>query len=497
MNIQIERLENHTARLTVPIDLNLLEKAKQEAARKISKKVAIPGFRKGKIPYRILVKYVGEGAIVEEAVEKLGNDLYKQALDEAKIEPYGPGSIDDFKLEPEPTLTFTVPMRPTTDLANYRSLRIEFNAPVVEDERVNRSLNQLQESYALIEESRQPVALGNRVTMELYAKLIEDEASPKVESQSEEASPSSEEAHDHHDDHDHEHHHDHGLGDGEFIHEHNAVLLLVEDRDEPAPGFRQALVGANPGEERTFELTYPDNKEEYEALAGKRAQFLVKLKKVETVTLPILNDDFAARVTETEEKKLTLLELRVRMRENLQKALENDAKSQFADEALDKIVEGAVISFPEVMIDDQTEDYFSRLDQELRRQKMTLDDYIRLSGRTREEMKADYRETAVRNIKRSLTLREIMVAEQLQISEEKIEQEIDRMVAQLGDQGQNMRGALDTPQMRENISDNLIQQEIFDRMVAIVKGEAPELVQKVEEVTPVVSEITTEGETAQ
>src|SRR5262249_40382005 len=161
------------------------------------------------------------------------------------------------------------------------------------------------------------------------------------------------------------------------------VLILGEDNEEPAPGFKQALVGGNVDEEREFEVTYPDDKEEWgEELAGKRAKFKVKIKKIETMTLPVLTDDFAARLTKKEEKPLTLLELRIRVRENLQQSTERRAKSDYAAEVLDKLVDKATIAYPEALVNDQIDNYLERLDRDLRQQGLTLDDYIRITGKS-------------------------------------------------------------------------------------------------------------------
>lgn len=504
MNIQTERLEDHTAQLTVPIDGNRLDQAKQEAARKISKRVTIPGFRKGKVPYRILVQYVGEPAILEEAVEILSNSLYKKALEEAQVDPYGPGTVEDLKLEPEPTIIFKVPLQPTVDLANYRAVREDYEKPTVEDDQVNKAMRQLQEQNAVIEESSQPVAPDNRVTMELYGKLIDEpnaEGETKAEIEEKPADEHAEHEHDHdHEEHEHEghtHDHDHGLDGEEFIHEHSATMILGEENEEPAPGFKQALMGANLGEERVFELTYPDDKDEYEEFAGKRAQFKVKILKIETMTMPSLNDDLAARITEKEEKPLTLLELRMRTRENLQKSMENDAQSRYAADVLDKIVDQATVSYPEMMVDDQSEDYLNRMDQELRRQRLTLEDYIRISGKSRDDLKADYRDAAIRNIKRGLVLREIMKTENIEVPDSAVDAEIDKMMEQFGEQGASLRSALDTPSMRSNIKDDLLQRGVLDRISAIAKGEAPELNKPEEQSTPGSNPETVEGETAQ
>jgi trigger factor len=495
LNIQTERLDDHTARFTVALDAARLEAAKQEAAKKLAKRVNIPGFRKGKVPYRILVSYVGEGALIEDAIEILGNDIYKEALDASGVEPYGPGQLEDFKLEPEPTLTFVVPMQPTVDLGDYRSTRREWHDPVVTDEDVNKSMRLLQEQEAVIEESQQPVAPGNRVTVEMYAALIDEDG--------EKAEGEGEEEHDH--DHDHEHaegeehhHHDHGLGGNEFIHEHEAVLVLGEENEEPAPGFKQALFGAAVGEEREFEVTYPDDAEEWgEELAGKKAKFKVVIKKIENMTLPELTDDFAARVTEKEEKPLTLLELRMRMRENLQTTLERRAKSEFAGQVLDELVSKATIAYPEALLEDQIENYLQRLDRDLRQQGLTLDDYMRITGKTREDVMADYRDVAIQNVKRSLVLREVMRAEKVDVTESRVDEEINKMLGQFGEQAEQMRGLLDTPAMRENVRNDLLDQSVMDRIVAIAKGEAPDLdAEPVEDTSSTSAEVSQEGESA-
>jgi trigger factor len=483
LNIQTERLDNHKARFTVTIDTARLEQAKQSAARKLSQRVNIPGFRKGKAPYRIIQQYFGDAAILEDAIELLGNDLYKQALDESGIDPYGPGALEDFKIEPEPSLTFVVPLQPTVDLGDYRSIRMEFSVPEVEDVQVDRAMRRLLEDYALVEESRQPVALGNRVTMELYAATIEeDEESASAE---------------HSEEHDHEHDHDHGLGGNEFIHEHQAVFSFDPESEEPVPGFREALIGATVDEERVFELTYPDDEKEYEELAGKRARFKAIIRKIEVVTLPTLNDEFAARVTEKEEKPLTLLELRMRMRENLQQAVERNQKSRFATEVLDKLVEQATIAYPEEMIDDQSERYLERLDQDFRRQGLTLDDYMKITNKDRDALKREYHDIAVRTVKRSLVLREVMRAESIEVSDEMIDSELDRMLSQFGEQRSAMRPYFDTPDMRGNIREDLLQQSVMDRIVAIARGEAPTVAASTSDETPsTVDENANQGETS-
>lgn len=507
MNIQTERLENHTARFTVEVDVDRLEKAKQSAARKIAKQVNIPGFRRGKAPYKILVNYVGEGAILEEAIEELGNEVYKDALGEADIDPYGMGQLEDFKVEPTPTFTFTVSLQPTVDLGDYRSIRLDYTPPTVEDEAVNRAMKLLQEQQAVVEESHQPVAIGNRVTLDLHSYFTdgkgaeenkgEMEGQPAAETAPE--SPESEHAHEHEQ---HEHAEESPAGgihahmheeDDVFIHEHDLVVRLAEDDDPIAPGFKEALVGASVGDEREFELTFPDDEGEYEDLAGRKVKFHTVVKKIETMTLPALTDELAARLTQSEEKPLTLLELRVRVRENLQREAERQAKSNYANEVLDKIIDQAAIAFPEDLVIEQTETLLNDLDRRLRQQGLTLEDYYKVSNKSKGDLMADYREPAIGVVRHSLVLLELVRAENVTIADQDIDQQINAMLVQFGEQAAGLRQAFDTPQMRSNIANDLIQEKVMDRIAEIAMGKAPS--QPSPEATSAPSETT--GESAE
>lgn len=474
MNIQTERLENHTARLTVEVEAAQLEKAKQDAARKIARQVNIPGFRKGKAPYRVLVNYLGEGAILEEAVETLSNQVYKNVLDEAEVEPYGPGSLEDFSIEPQPTFKFVVPLQPTVDLGNYRDIRLEYEAPVIEDKAVDDQLKAFLEREALIEESSKPVAAGNRVTLSMKAEYLD------VEDTEDEAADSAEEAeaHDHDHEHDHDHDHDHDEKDRVFIDNDNMVFRLTEER-EPAPGFTEALIGATAGERRDFEITYPDDTEEYEHLAGRHVKFDVTIQKIETVTLPELNDEFAARVSppkEEGEEPPTLLQLRMNIREELQNEANEAADSAYAQQVLDKIIEQAAFAYPEMLVTDEIEHLLRHLDSDLRRSGLTLDDYMKVANKSREDLRDDYRDNAVASIKRSLAVRELIRAEQLTISDEQVSSEIDKIAAQFGEQAAAFRSIYEGGTMRDNLRNDLLYRQVMERIASIGKGEAPELV---------------------
>jgi len=462
LNIQTERLEDHTARLTVEIEATRFEKAKQQAARNISRKVNIPGFRKGKAPYRILANFVGEEAIVAEAVEQLGEDVYKSVLKESDVEVYGTAELEDFTLEPLPTFKFRVPLQPSIDLNDYRSVRLDYEEPVITDEDVDNAINSLLEQHAVIEDSQGPVQIGHRVTVDIHGVFVDEEQ------------PDEDDADEDHEAHDHEHDDviDERLHEAPnyLLHRHDMQIILEADR-EIAPGFAKAMEGATLGELRTFELTYPDDDEEHGELAGRTVRFDVVVKKIENRTLPVLNDDFAARVTEQEDQPLTLLQLRMRIRENLEAAAEMDARSEYAWKVVDKIAEQATISYPEELVKDESN---RLIDNAMRRMNISRDDYLRLTQQTEDDLLEQFHEPAIRSIQRGLVLREIIEREGIEITEDQLEKEIANfVVAQFGEeQAASFRTLFEDKAMRETMRTDLLQERVLDHIVAIAKGEA-------------------------
>lgn len=449
MNIQTERLENHTACFTVEVDMERLEKAKQAAAGRLAKRVDVPGFRRGKAPYKVLMNYVGEAAILEDAVEILGNEVYKDALDQSEVKPYGPGSLEDFTITPQPTFKFVVPLQPTVDLGDYRSVRVPYEAPVIEDKTVDEALKNLQERHALIEESHQPVAKGNRVTLRLIGTFV-DEPAEETEGETEgEAKPAV------------------------FIDRDDLLFMLTEDR-EPAPGFSDALVGAVVDERREFEITYPEDEEEFQGMSGRKVKFDATVKKIETVTLPALNDDFAARVTESEEKPLTLLELRMRIREDLQKQVEAQALEEYANHVLHEMMEKATVAFPEALVEDQLDHLLQQVDADLRQRRLTLEDYMKVTGKTRDDLRNDYREQAVHTIEHGLVEQELIRAENITVTDDELNAEIDRIASQFGEQASSLRRMYERREMRDNLRSQLVNRKMRERIVAIARGQLPD-----------------------
>jgi trigger factor len=231
------------------------------------------------------------------------------------------------------------------------------------------------------------------------------------------------------------------------------------------------MVGVTVGETREFELTVPDDKEVYdEDIVGRQVAFEVTAKKIETVTLPALNDEFAARMTEDEDEPLSLLQLRLRVRENLQQELERRSKNDYSQSVLDAIVEQATIAYPEEMVSDQANGMLDELDNRMRQQGINLDTYMRVTGKSREDLIEEYHEPAVEQLKRQLTMLEIVHAENLQVGADQIEQRIEEMLESFGEQAASMRSLFDRPEVRMNVANELLNERILDVVTAIGQG---------------------------
>lgn len=480
MNLQTERIENHRAQLTIEIAAERLESAKKRAARKISRSVSIKGFRKGKAPYRLVAQYVGEETILEEAVETLGGELYKQALQESELLPYGPGVIDGFKVEPAPTFVFSVPLQPEVDLKDYADVRLDFEAPEVSDEEVDQALQQLRvRETEVLDDALQVAGLGNRVRVDVDSEFVDGGEPEATEPDFGERTsfPDSDEGEDDEAD------ADIGLGaltDSQvprkgdtFVKDENAIVILDPNEDPFIDGFVDALIGTELGSDVEFELTIPDDDAD-ENIVGRLVSFVVTLKQIESIAIPELDDAFAEKIFKNRGDEVRNLDgLRESIRDDLERAALDRAKTEFSGQVLDKIVESAEIEFPQEMLDEFIGEQIEEFEANLKHQNISLDDFLRLTNSSRESLRERYQETATDNLRRSLTLREFAQAQNVEVADELIELRLDAIVAGYG-QSPELRRAFDTPELRDSLGNELFMNLINARLCAIGVGEDPD-----------------------
>ncbi len=430
MKITTESLENRQLLLAIEMSEKRTKQAKQRVARRISREVNIPGFRKGKAPYSVIVQRFGEETVLQEIANFLADEVYREALEKEEIEPYTAGVLEDVTHDPL-VFTFTIPLRPTVDLGDYRDYRLDSPKVEVSAEALQQALEEIREQNAILTPLERLVALGDVVMMDLVAQTADGEA---------------------------------------FLEEDDLRVLLDVESDEPAPGFCEAIVGMAEGKERTFTLTLPDDYPEQE-LQGQEAEFSVKLTAVYERILPELDDDLARTVGSFD----TFEELEEQVRNQLLEEARKKAASEYMDQVLEAIIEQSQVEYPPIMLKESVDDAVENYEQAVKSQlRLSLDDYLRIRGQTLDELREELEPGAATSIKRALALGEAIRLEEIDVDEEEISAQIEEIVAAWGSRADAMRASLETDPERQELHNRLLGNKAMQRLVAIAKGEAPE-----------------------
>lgn len=488
MKIEQKPLETCEVQLVVEVDEERVEKAKRAAARRLSQKYNIPGFRKGKAPYEIVVRNFGEGAILEEALDELGQDVYRAALDEAKIEPFAMGSMVDMKLDPV-TFTYNVPLKPVVELGDYRSIRLGYSEPELTDEALNNALEAMRNEQAVLEQVERPAAMGDVITLDVKGTLkpVEGEAagpaSPlapplpeaaETASLAEAASPppaASAEVSEHAHTHDHDHDHDHHEFDDDFLMDDKDVDVLLDPKtDWPMLGFAEQVAGMSAGDERRFEMTFADDYPN-ETLRNRTAVFDVKCTRVQSREVPEWDDELAKSLGDYE----SLADLRQKTREGLLAVAKRRQESEYSQSAVDVMVAAASIKYPPILLKEEVDGMVEDLDRRLREQRLTLDDYLRIQNLTIEKVREDLEPSANERLRRALVMNKVVELEGLKVTDEEINARLELMSALFGEDGDRYRKVLSSDTGRRSLRLDLLTERSMQRIVAITKGEAPEL----------------------
>lgn len=461
VKVETEILEDRQARLIATVEQERVEQEMRAAARRIAKNVNIPGFRKGKAPYQIITQYYGEAAILEEALEELGQSVYRDALEQSGIEPYAPGSLDDFQQDPF-TLTYTVPLIPEVELGDYRSIRIPHEAPEVTDEDVDRALQELQDEQASLEPAERAVDWGDVALLDILGTLVRGEEEEATEAEAAEEAAG-----------------DAAGDDGEEAEPRNDTWLnredvrvrIAEEATYPVPGFPQQVVGMAAGDERTFDISFDEDEEVAQTLRGKTLHFEVKCKEVYEYNAPELNDEFAKDLGEFE----TLEELRADISQQIQQAMEREQRNEYVNQIFEELLEKELVkvTYPPVMLHEQIHRLMEDFDRQLRQQGLNLEEYKRLQKIDDDQLHEDLRPEAERQLKQALILGEIAEAEELGVSDADIEDEISTAILPYGAQAELARQLFSSAEMRGSIANRILAEKTIDRLIAIARGEDP------------------------
>jgi trigger factor len=435
MSLKIEQkeLEDRQVELIVEVPDEQLQGALRSAARRLSKETKIPGFRPGKAPYEVILNKFGKETIFEEALDTLGQEVYRASIEQAGLEPYAPGVFNEVVSQEPLTLRFTVPLAPDIELGDYRALRVPYENPEVTDDAVENAMEELRQRQALIEPADRPAQDGDVVVLDVYGELTDD-----------------------------------GDEDDKRLVDTKDVSVLVEEEtDFPVEGVYEHLKGLSAGEERSFEHTFP---EDYQAedLRGRSARFDLKCQEVKSRLVPEWSDDLAQSIGDFE----SLLDLRVKLRESLQNQAERDAEGAYTEEVMEKLVEQASVSYPPAVLEEELERMLRDLSVRLRGQNLTLEDYLKVESKSLDELREEIEPDARERIARGLILGEIVDREDLDVGDEEIDEEIDRIMQPIGDEGApELRKAFKSEAGRRRVALDLLTEKAIARLLAIARGE--------------------------
>ena len=427
MSVQVENLEKNMAKLTIEVPAEELEKALEKAYQKQKSRISLPGFRKGKAPRKMIESMYGKGVFMEDAVNSLVPQEYTKALGECDLEIVSQPEINVTQMEPGKALIFTadVAVKPEVTLGEYKGVEVPKSEIAVTDEEVDAEVKKEQDKNARTVAVEDRAAANGDITTIDFEGFVDGEA---FEGGKGTDYPLT-------------------LGSGSFI-----------------PGFEDQLVGAKAGDHVEVKVTFP---EEYQAkeLAGKEAVFQCDVKKVEAKELPELDDDFAQDASEFD----TLAEYKEDIKKNLTEKKEKEARAAKENAAVDKAIENAQMEIPDAMLNTQVRQMLDDFSRRMQSQGLTMEQYFQFTGMTLEKMQEEMKPQALKRIQTRLVLEKIAEVENIQPTDEEVEEEFKKMADAYKMEVEKIKELLGDRELEQMKKDMAVQ-----KAVTLVADEAKE-----------------------
>ena len=428
MNVKSVEKENGKAKVVVEIDKAEFEQALNKAYAKCRKDIMLPGFRKGKAPRKMVESMYGATVFYEDAVNEIFPDIYTKAIVEQELKAVGSPSVSNMDT-PEAggvVLTIETELYPEVTLGQYKGLEVPKREVKVEESEVDAEVGRMAERNARIETVDRAAANGDTVVID-FEGFVDDK--PFQGGKAEDYSLT--------------------LGSGSFI-----------------PGFEDALVGAVAGEERDVNVTFP---EDYSAkeLAGKPAVFKCKVHEVKESIKPELDDEFAKDVSEFD----TLDALKDDIRTRFTKSREEQNERAFESAAVQMAAANMTCNIPACMIDEQVDHQIEQFAYQLQSQGMKMEDYVKMVGGDLSSLRASMRPMAEQTVRSDILLSEIAHAENLEVTDEEVEEELKKLAEQYQMELDKVKAAVDTAAVKSDLMGRKAAKIITDSAVAVAPAE--------------------------
>ena len=426
MSLQVEKLEKNMAKLTIEVPAEEFDAAIKNAYNKNKNKFSIPGFRKGKAPLAMLEKMYGAGIFYEDAANEVIDASYPKAAEESKEEIVSTPEIKVTQIEKGKAFIYeaTVALKPEVTLGEYKGVEVKKAEAVVTDEDVENELTAARKKNGrLIDVEDGTIEDGDNTIID-FTGYIDDKTF------------------------------DGGAG---------TDYPLVIGSHSFIEGFEDQLIGKKKGETCDVNVTFPA---EYHAdeLAGKPAKFVVTIKEVKRNELPELNDEFASEVSDFD----TLDEYKADIRKKLQEKKEQDAKVENENNVIEKVVENAQMELPQPMVDTQAREMVENYARRLQSQGLNINDYMKYTGMTPEKLMEQMRPEAEKRIKTRLVLEKVVEVENVEVSDEKLDEQINEIAASYKLEGAKLKEMIGERE-KEQIREDLKVQAAIDLLVEQAK----------------------------
>lgn len=387
MSLQVETLEKNMAKLTIEVPAEEFEKAIEKAYQKNKGKMSVPGFRKGKVPRKMIEKMYGTGIFYEDAANIIIPEAYANEIENSELDIVSQPSIDVVQIESGKPFIFTaeVATKPEVELGEYKGVQVERKAVEVTDEEVDKALEEERDKQSrMVPVEGRAVENGDMVTIDFE-----------------------------------------GFVDGvAFEGGKGTDYPLTIGSHSFIDTFEDQLVGKNVGEEVEVNVTFP---EQYQAeeLQGKPAMFKVAIKEIKAKELPELDDDFAQDVSDFD----TLAEYKEDLKKKLVEKKEEEAKEAFEEAVVEAVVSNAKMEIPAPMVDLQVKTMADNFARRITSQGLSMEQYMQFTGMTPEKLEEQMRPQALKTIESRLVLEAIVKAENIQATDEELDKELEKMAS--------------------------------------------------------------------